>query len=182
MKANPTRSSFLVFTKSNWKWVIIPAADTKCPRMALKYITPKKPWASGLNVVRYITHARRSKLQFMWFALPAVSPTKLPFYVSARRCDQKESYCDNRRRRRSWYMESGETQVFRSISRHQLFSCQDHGTFELLATPSLFVNTPVFGLKNFHDFAFIINLQIETFACKHLKSFTRRFAMVDTLV
>lgn len=48
-------SSKLVFTKSNWKWVIIPAADIKCPRMALKCIIPKKPWGSGLNVVRYIT-------------------------------------------------------------------------------------------------------------------------------
>ena len=43
------------FTKSNWKWVIILAADTKCPRMALKYITPKKPRGSGLSVARYIT-------------------------------------------------------------------------------------------------------------------------------
>lgn len=35
--------------------MIIPAADTTCPRMALKSITPKKPWGNGLSVVRYIT-------------------------------------------------------------------------------------------------------------------------------
>lgn len=35
--------------------MIILAADTKCPRMALKYITPKTPRGSGLSVARYIT-------------------------------------------------------------------------------------------------------------------------------
>ena len=34
-------------------------------------------------------------------------------------------------------MESGETKVFRSASRHQLFSGQDHGMFELSPMPCL---------------------------------------------
>lgn len=114
------------------KWLVIPGATTKCPRMALKYTIPKKLWASGPNVVRYITHSKRSKLQRVILrGLPAVSPAKLNFMpcvlISARRCDQKEPYCHNRRRRCSWYMESGEAQIFRSISRHQLFPCQDLG-------------------------------------------------------
>ena len=54
-EGEPSSKLVLFFTKSNWKWVIIPAVDTKCPHMALKYITPKKPWGSGVNVVRYIT-------------------------------------------------------------------------------------------------------------------------------
>lgn len=126
------------FTKSNWKWVIILAADTKCPRMALKYITLKKPRGSGLSVARYITlHMQEGANYSLLFVFLAVSLAKLPFHVSARRGDQEKPYCHNRRRRCSWYMESGETKVFRSASRHQLFSGQDLGMFELSLMPCL---------------------------------------------
>ena len=144
----------LFFYKIKLKMGDYPGSGYKMSSYGLKVYNPQETvgqWAQCCKVYS-ITHARRINLHFMWFVLLAVSLTKLSFYVSARRCDQKEPYCHNRRRRCSWYMESGETEVFRSFSRHQLFSCQDHGTFKLSAIVilCLFVNPVVFAFgKNF---------------------------------
>lgn len=151
MKANPARSSFLFFYEIKLKMGDYPGSGYKMSSYGLKVYNPQETvgqWTQCCKVY-YTCTEKQITIHVICFA--GGFTNKANFYLSARRCDQKEPYCDNRRRRCSWYMESGETQVFRSISRHQLFSCQDHGTFELSAMPSLFVNTPVFGLKNFHD-------------------------------
>lgn len=138
VKANPVRSSFF-FDKIKLKMGDYPGSGYKMSSYGLKVYNPQETagqWTQCCKVY-YITHARRSKLQFMKFVLLVVSLTKLPVYVSARRGDQEKPYCHNRRRRCSWYMESGDTKVFRSTSRHQLFSGQDHGMFELSLMPCL---------------------------------------------
>lgn len=129
-KANPARRSFL-FSRNQTKMGDYPGSGYKMSSYGLKVYNPQETvgqWTQSCKVYytwteKLITTCRSG------FAggLPNKANFRALSYVSARRRDQKESYCHNRRRRGSGHMESGETKILRSTSRHQLFSCQDLG-------------------------------------------------------
>ena len=126
-----------------------PGSGYKMSSYGLKVYNPQETvgqWTQCCKVY-YICTEKQITVHLVWFA--GGFTNKAFFYVLARRCYQKESYRHNWRRGCSWYVESGETKVFRSISGNQLFSWQDHCTFELFALPCLFVNPVMIWCRRF---------------------------------
>ena len=123
-----------------------PGSGYKMSSYGLKLYNPQETVGQWTECCKVQHTCGKKQTVMCYFGRGLGEEAKL-FYcllISARRCDQKEPCRHYRWRRCSRFVESGETKIFRSYTRHQLFPCQDSGIFDfIVASPvPILVNLP----------------------------------------